>query len=439
MQRPPRFSGAAAVGAPAAASTSEGPPGAGDTAAVVVPGKGNAPVKRFVRGAIPLELLQDPELAEDLRVLPRAYNFEMHKVIHQVRSTRASCVGLQFPEGLLLFALAVADILEKHTGAGTLILGDVCYGACCVGDAQARAHGCDMLVHFGHSCLVPQSRASLNVLYVFVEVKIHVGHMVESVAACMDDGTDGSRDVVLAGTVQFVSAVHQARALLEARGFRVTGPQAKPLSPGEVLGCTSPRLDAKAHTLVFVADGRFHMEAVMIRNPWLKRCVKYDPYNRVLTRESYDYDGLLASRASAIQRAQAAQKWVVVQGSLGRQGNPDVVDRCADWLGRAGKRVEVRVLREITPDTLRSWTDVEAVCEVACPRLALDWGDNFDLPIVTPYELSVVLGKNELVGGAEAGYPMDYYEASAGEWGGAYRPRPAGDTPETKVAAEATT
>jgi len=34
---------------------------------------------------------------------------------------------------------------------------------------------------------------------------------------------------------------------------------------------------------------------------------------------------------------------------------------------------------------------------------------------------------------------MDYYEASAGEWGGAYRPRPAGDTPETKVAAEATT
>lgn len=410
MQRPPRFSGAAAPNSVDAASDA------------VVPTK--APAKRFVRGAIPHDLLHDPDLAEDLQVLPRAYNFEMHKVIHQVRSTSAACVGLQFPEGLLLFSLAVADILEKHTGASTVILGDVCYGACCVGDAQALAHGCDMLVHFGHSCLVPQSRASLNVLYVFVEVKIHVGHMVESVVACMDDGTERSREIVLAGTVQFVSAVHQARELLEARGFRVTVPQAKPLSPGEVLGCTSPKLDANCHTLVFVADGRFHMEAVMIRNPWLTRCVKYDPYNRALTRESYDYKGLLASRASAIQRAKEAQRWVVVQGTLGRQGNPDVVDRCGEWLRKAGKDVEVRALREITPDTLRNWTGVEAVCEVACPRLALDWGDNFDLPIITPYELSVVLGKSELVrGGSEEGYPMDYYEASAGEWGGAYRAR----------------
>ena len=46
--------------------------------------------------------------------------------------------------------------------------------------------------------------------------------------------------------------------------------QAAPLSPGEVLGCTAPVLapDA-ADVLVFVADGRFHLEAIMIANPWL--------------------------------------------------------------------------------------------------------------------------------------------------------------------------
>lgn len=36
-------------------------------------------------------------------------------------------------------------------------------------------------------------------------------------------------------------------------------PQAKPLSPGEVLGCTSPTL-LDRDALVFVADGRFHLE-----------------------------------------------------------------------------------------------------------------------------------------------------------------------------------
>lgn len=34
-----------------------------------------------------------------------------------------------------------------------VILADVTYGACCVDDYTARALGCDMLVHYGHSCL----------------------------------------------------------------------------------------------------------------------------------------------------------------------------------------------------------------------------------------------------------------------------------------------
>ena len=46
-------------------------------------------------------------------------------------------------------------------------------------------------------------------------------------------------------------------------------PQARPLSPGEVLGCTAPKVAADCEALVFVADGRFHLEALMIANPWL--------------------------------------------------------------------------------------------------------------------------------------------------------------------------
>ena len=36
--------------------------------------------------------------------------------------------------------------------------------------------------------------------------------------------------------------------------------QAKPLSPGEVLGCTAPTLPPDTQALLFVADGRFHLE-----------------------------------------------------------------------------------------------------------------------------------------------------------------------------------
>lgn len=42
---------------------------------------------------------------------------------------------------------------SRFTNAITVILGDVTYGACCVDDFTAVALGCDVLVHYGHSCL----------------------------------------------------------------------------------------------------------------------------------------------------------------------------------------------------------------------------------------------------------------------------------------------
>ncbi len=36
---------------------------------------------------------------------------------------------------------------------------------------------------------------------------------------------------------------------------------------GEVLGCTAPVLQGEYDAIVFVADGRFHLEAIMIANP----------------------------------------------------------------------------------------------------------------------------------------------------------------------------
>lgn len=61
------------------------------------------------------------------------------------------------------------------------------------------------------------------------------------------------------GTIQFAGAVHEACGKVAEHFDEVAVPQAKPLSPGEVLGCTAPIIEGK-DALVFVADGRFHLE-----------------------------------------------------------------------------------------------------------------------------------------------------------------------------------
>lgn len=59
----------------------------------------------------------------------------------------------------------------------------------------------------------------------------------------------------------------------------------------QVLGCTSPSVDLKTlgvdPVVVFLCDGRFHMEATMIANPTLK-FYQYNPYTKVMESELSD-------------------------------------------------------------------------------------------------------------------------------------------------------
>jgi 2-(3-amino-3-carboxypropyl)histidine synthase len=159
--------------------------------------------------------------------LPGDYEFEIPKTIARIERSDAVDVALQMPEGLAMYASAIGDILVRFChrfrpppvhnhhrpsrrrvvvdgegkeeveegGGGTSVvvvvvperlrslsvLGDVTYGACCVDDLSAKSLGCDLLVHYGHSCLVPVGRTALPCLYVFVEISVDVGHLVDCV------------------------------------------------------------------------------------------------------------------------------------------------------------------------------------------------------------------------------------------------------------------
>lgn len=246
--------------------------GTSGSSVVVVKAK---PIRKVFKAAtrtvnkIPQELLNNVELNDAISNLPSNYNFEMHKTIWRIREMKAKRVALQMPEGLLMFSLVISDIIEKFTDADTVIMGDITYGACCIDDFTAKALGADLLVHYGHSCLIPIDQTEgIKVLYIFVDIKIDALHFIESV----------KKNLAFVSTIQFLSMVHSAAKELRDAGYNATVPQSKPLSPGEVLGCTAPRIAAD-HSIIYLGDGRFHLEAAMIANPSLD-AFKYDPYEK---------------------------------------------------------------------------------------------------------------------------------------------------------------
>ncbi|RDB23151.1 Diphthamide biosynthesis protein 1 [Hypsizygus marmoreus] len=477
---------------------------------------------------IPQDILFDDQLNAAIKQLPSNYTFEIHKTIHHVRKNNATMVALQMPEGLQMFACTIADIIERFTNALTVIMGDVTYGACCIDDYTAVALGCDMLVHYGHSCLVPMDQTTIKTLYVFVEIAIDFSHLAQTIRLNFPsdrrqfhenllnseesdreipigtligpthhlriegpfpsegDAVSTSRPheptrLALVSTIQFVAALQrlkedltseppesspsqQTAGLIEASSskapngdapadlgtklwsgrYEATIPRSKPLSPGEILGCTAPRLN-DVDALIYLGDGRFHLESIMIANPSVP-AFRYDPYSKKLTRERYDHREMQTIRDDAVQTARKsihalareppgtdalegdpAPLWGVILGTLGRQGNFKQLQAITHQLEASKVPIPYIqiLLSELSPAKLALFNPhISTFIQTACPRLSIDWGYAFDRPLLSPYETAVAVGKT--VGWMDNAqdedqrrkpgtgtYPMDFYEAGS--------------------------
>ncbi|KAI9505272.1 putative diphthamide synthesis protein-domain-containing protein [Coemansia spiralis] len=360
----------------------------------------NSQSKHSIEGnanRVPADILEDGRLNQAIALLPNNYNFEIHKTIWQIKRLKATRVALQFPEGLLMFACTISDILEMFGDVEVVIMGDVTYGACCVDDFTAGALGCDFMVHYGHSCLIPVNITSIKTMYVFVDIGIDTEHFIKTVEKNFEQGTH-------------IALVDMQTSV--AQKYTVTIPQAKPLSPGELLGCTSPQLSKDIDVIVYLGDGRFHLESIMIHNPDVP-AYAYEPYGKKFTRERYSHEEMHSLRKNAIAGAKKAKKFGLILGTLGRQGNPKVLEELQERISKRGLEYEVVLLSEIFPQKLAQFPDIDCWIQIACPRLSIDWGYAFPKPLLTPYEANVALDAVEW----KDVYPMDFYSfESLGPW-----------------------
>jgi len=368
------------------------------------------PSQKLLRG-VPPEILNDPVLLSAIEELPSNYDFEIPKTIWKIRQLNAKCVALQMPEGLQRFAPSVSELLETHTAAEVVVMADVTYGACCIDDITAADLGADLLVHYAHSCLVTVDRSIMPVLYVFVDIKFSASHFLDSITHEFPVSTP----LALVSIVQFVASLQTLAKALRELGYTVLVPQSHPLSPGEVLGCTSPPLPATPrYTIVALGDGRFHLESIMISNPGLDYYL-YDPYHKVLTREYYEQPKMKQIRKRAIDEAAKAQCWGLLYSTLGRQGNERVRQHLQDALEAAGKEVVAVDHDYVSPEVLAAVGGrVGAWVQLCCPRLSIDWGHEYPAPLLNPYECNVALRQAQW---SDTHYPMNYYaEDSEGPW-----------------------
>jgi len=78
------------------------------------------------------------------------YDFEVERIVAEIRKRKAKFVGLQFPEGLKKDAVRIAKEIESKSKVKTIIFTDPCYGACDTKEREGGMMGLDLIIHFGH-------------------------------------------------------------------------------------------------------------------------------------------------------------------------------------------------------------------------------------------------------------------------------------------------
>ncbi|KFG27352.1 uncharacterized protein NESG_00430 [Nematocida ausubeli] len=352
--------------------------------------------------------------------LPSNYKFELQKTIRQITRRNSKRVAIQFPEGIIHLSTVISDIIRANTNVESVyILSDVVYGACCIDDISGYLIDCDLLIHYGHSCLFEVTKSLIQVMYIFVEIQFEIDHCINMVQKYMN-----IQDISILGTIQYNSTIRKIKKQLEINRMKeleisqnmqqdtevnkaetnnstknnreINIPRVHPLSPGEVLGCTSPKVDSDV--ILFISEGRFHLESLMIQNPH-KTYYKYCPSSKTLSLERHDYKRFMEIRKNTHEKSLLTEEYVIIFGTLGRQGGIGLLNRLENDLKRRNKKYFTVFLSEVDETFIGSLQDV-TVIEVACPRIAIDWGSTFNIPIITPFEyFSKDLRE----------YPMDYY------------------------------
>jgi 2-(3-amino-3-carboxypropyl)histidine synthase len=91
-----------------------------------------------------------------IKEIEEIYDFELEKIISEIKSKNAKLVLLQFPDGLKNYATTIVDFLESKTNAEFLIWMGTCFGAC---DTPLLGKNLedsiDLIIQFGHNELMP--------------------------------------------------------------------------------------------------------------------------------------------------------------------------------------------------------------------------------------------------------------------------------------------
>ena len=320
------------------------------------------------------------------------YDIELEDAVREIRDEGYKRIVLQIPEGLKMHVSKFVEFFEENTDVDVIVSGDPCFGACDIGYYEFKDLGVDFIVQIGHAPIPSIKDFYLPMVFVNAKAEMSVKKVIEKAIPSIDAGRIG-----LVTTAQHVDYLDDAKELLEKNGFQVVigYGYSRTSFRGQVLGCNfsaATSIKNDVDVFLFIGSGSFHPLGVMLSTG--KPVIVCDPYmNRVRYKELDDLkDMVLRQRYGAIVRSKDAEVFGILIGIKKGQQRVDLAYKIKDKLDKQDKKSLMIAMNYFVPSNIESFRGVDCFVSTACPRIAIDDYMRYETPIVTPFELDIVLG-----------------------------------------------
>src|SRR3989338_7970435 len=102
-------------------------------------------------------------------------NFELPKLINELKKRKPKKVLVQLAEGIKQNAAEIAEVFER-LGIQVIFSGETAWGGCSVALQEAEALKVDLIVHFGHAKFI---NIKFPVLYIEVRDELNLKPILE--------------------------------------------------------------------------------------------------------------------------------------------------------------------------------------------------------------------------------------------------------------------
>ncbi len=285
---------------------------------------------------------------------------------------------VQIPEGLKMKAQKIVDSLQKE-GTEAIISVEPCFGSCDLGDKEAKALGCDVVLHIGHSPLV--SDTEVPVIYEEYRQDFDPVPLLEKHLSQLPYNSVG-----LITTIQHIDSLKKAKSFLEGKGkaVHIGQPQAARY-PGQILGCdhsAALSIEDKVECFLFMGSGLFHPLGLAEKTE--KPVLFLDKESGELKDLSEERFKRQKIRAANLAKATLSNNFGILISTKAGQMHLKQAEQAKKALEEKGKKAWILVGDQVTPEKLLG-LNLDCLVNCACPRITEDVS-LFKKPIITAEE-----------------------------------------------------